>query len=106
LDNLPARKGEMMRRWAKKNQVELCFTRPTRPGPNPIEAHFGQLSQFTVTDSHHPNHTVQNRALDAYLRWRNANARHPTCSPPSDANAPASAAKGHPLGGRPIAAAA
>jgi hypothetical protein len=24
-----------------------------------------------------PNHTVQTRALHAYLRWRNANARHP-----------------------------
>lgn len=24
-----------------------------------------------------PNHTVQTRALNAYPRWRNANARHP-----------------------------
>lgn len=31
---------------------------------NPIEAHFD------------PNHTVQTRALHAYLRWRNANAHH------------------------------
>lgn len=26
--------------------------------------------------SNRPNHTVQTRALHAYLRWRNANARH------------------------------
>ena len=25
----------------------------------------------------HPNHTVATRAQQAYLRWRNANARHP-----------------------------
>ncbi|WUS34897.1 helix-turn-helix domain-containing protein [Streptomyces sp. NBC_01255] len=29
-----------------------------------------------IANSHHPNHTVQTRALHAYLRWRNANARH------------------------------
>lgn len=27
-------------------------------------------------DSNHPNHTVLARELHAYLRWRNANARH------------------------------
>lgn len=44
---------------------------------NPIEAHFGSLRQFTIANSHHPNHNVQTRALHACLRWRNANARHP-----------------------------
>lgn len=43
---------------------------------NPIEAHFGPLRQFTIANSHHPNHTVQARAQHAYLRWRNANSRH------------------------------
>lgn len=43
---------------------------------NPIEAHFGPLRQFTLANSHHPNHTVQTRALHAYLRRRNANAGH------------------------------
>jgi hypothetical protein len=28
-------------------------------------------------DSDHPNHAVLARRLHAYLRWRNANARHP-----------------------------
>jgi hypothetical protein len=27
--------------------------------------------------SNHPNHTVLARGLQDYLRWRNANARHP-----------------------------
>lgn len=67
LDNLSAHKGDKIRRWAKKNRVELCFT--------PTEARFESLRQFTITNSHHRNHSVQTR--DAYLRWRNANARHP-----------------------------
>ena len=28
-------------------------------------------------NSDHPNHTVLARKLQDYLRWRNANARHP-----------------------------
>jgi hypothetical protein len=35
------------------------------------------LRQFTVANSNHRNHTAQTRALHAYLRWGNANARHP-----------------------------
>ncbi len=73
LDNLSAHQGETIRRWAKKNKVELCFT-PTCASW--AEAHFGPLRQFTIANSDHPNHTVQNRALRAYLQWRNANARH------------------------------
>ncbi|RSS44887.1 IS630 family transposase [Streptomyces sp. WAC05858] len=76
LDNLSAHKGTDIRGWAKKNKVELCFT-PTYASWAPIEAHFGPLRQFTIANSHHPNHTVQTRALHAYLRWRNANTRHP-----------------------------
>ncbi|SFY47814.1 hypothetical protein STEPF1_01026 [Streptomyces sp. F-1] len=77
LDNLSAHKGETIRRWAKKNLAELCFTPTYASWANPIEAHFGPLRQFTVADSNHRNHTAQPQALHAYLRWRNANARHP-----------------------------
>ena len=44
---------------------------------NPIEAQFGPLRTFTMSNSHHPNHSVLARGIQAYLRWRNANARHP-----------------------------
>lgn len=30
-----------------------------------------------MANSNHPNHTVLTRKLQQYLRWRNANARHP-----------------------------
>ncbi|MFH9969855.1 IS630 family transposase [Streptomyces mirabilis] len=76
MDNLSAHKGAGIRRWATKNKVELCFTPTYASWANPIEAHFGPLRQFTIANSHHPNHPVQTRALHAYLRWRNANARH------------------------------
>nr|WP_228011511.1 IS630 family transposase [Nonomuraea phyllanthi] len=44
---------------------------------NPIEPQFGPLRTFVITGSDHPNHTVLARELQDYLRWRNANARHP-----------------------------
>jgi hypothetical protein len=75
MDNLSAHKGLKIRAWAQRNKVELCFTPTYASWANPIEAHFGPLRQFTIANSHHPNHTVQTRALHAYLRWRNANAR-------------------------------
>jgi transposase InsO family protein len=68
LDNLSAHKGSDIRRWAKKNKVELCFTPTYASWANPIEAHFGPLRQFTIANSNHPNHTVQTRTLHAYLR--------------------------------------
>nr|WP_262851026.1 IS630 family transposase [Sphaerisporangium corydalis] len=77
LDNLSAHKNWRIRTWANKNNVELCFTPTYASWANPIEAHFGPLRQFTIAGSDHPNHTVQTQALHAYLRWRNANARHP-----------------------------
>jgi hypothetical protein len=53
-----------------------CFTPAYASWANPIEAHFGPLRQFTLANSHHPNHSVQTRALHACLCWRNAKRRH------------------------------
>ena len=44
---------------------------------NPIEAQFGPLRTFIMANSNYPNHPALARDLHAYLRWRNANARHP-----------------------------
>jgi hypothetical protein len=35
------------------------------------------LRTFVTGGSDHPSHTVLARKLQEYLRWRNANARHP-----------------------------
>lgn len=77
LDNLSAHKGKQIRAWAARHRVELCFTPTYSSWANPIEAHFGPLRMFVVAGSNHPNHPVATHALHDYLRWRNANARHP-----------------------------
>jgi len=66
-----------IRRWAARHKVELCFTPTSASWANPIEAQFGPLRSFVLGGSDHPNHPVLARKLQAYLRWRNANARHP-----------------------------
>ena len=77
LDNLPANKTPAIRRWAQKNNVELCCTPTYASWANPIEAQFGPLRTFVMSGSDHPSHAVLARKLQDYLRWRNANARHP-----------------------------
>ena len=77
LDNLSAHKGTQIRDWAATNRVELCFTPTYSSWANPIEPHFGPLREFVLNNSNHPNHVVLTRRLQAHLRWRNANARHP-----------------------------
>ncbi|MGW6056018.1 IS630 family transposase [Streptomyces sp. NPDC055189] len=107
LDNLSAHKGSKIRKWARKNKTELCFTPTNASWANPIEAHFGPLRQFTLANSNHPNHIVQTRALHAYLRWRNANARHPdVLAAQRKERARIRSEKGIRWGGRPLSPAA
>jgi hypothetical protein len=58
--------------------------RPVLKGPRrsnapglPDEPQFGPLRTFTMAGSNPANHPALTRDLQAYLRWRNANARHP-----------------------------
>ncbi len=77
VDNHSANRTPAIRAWAKKNKVELCLTPTSASWANPIEARFGPLRTFVMGGSNHPNHTVLARRLQDYLRWSNANARHP-----------------------------
>ena len=77
MDNLSANTTPAIRAWAADNKVELCLTPTYSSWANPIEAQFGPLRTFTMSNSNHPNHPVLARELQAHLRWRNANARHP-----------------------------
>jgi transposase len=107
LDNLSAHTGADIRRWAKKNKVELCFTPTYASWANPIEAHFGPLRQFTLANSHHRSHPAQTRALHRYLRWRNVNARHPdVLAAQRRERARVRSERGIRWGGRPITQAA
>ena len=77
LDNLSANKTPAIRRWAAGANVELCFTPTNASWANPIEAQFGPIRTFVLGGSDHPSHAVLTRKMQAYLAWRNANARHP-----------------------------
>ena len=77
MDNLSANKTPAIRRWARRENAELCFTPTSASWANPIEAQSGPLRTFVMGGSDHPNHTVLARRLQDYLRWRNAHARHP-----------------------------
>jgi transposase len=77
LDNLSAHKGAKIRAWAARHRVELCYTPTYASWANPIEAHFGPLRTFVIAGSNHQSHTALTQHLHQYLRWRNANARHP-----------------------------
>ena len=77
LDNLSAHKGEKIRTWCAKHAVELCFTPTYSSWANSIECQFGPLREFVLNNSAHLSHPVLAKRLHAYLRWRNANAKHP-----------------------------
>ena len=77
LDNLAANKTPAIRRWAKRENIELCLTPTNASWANPIEAHFGPLRTFVMGNSDYPDHPALARRLQDYLRWRNAHARHP-----------------------------
>jgi transposase len=76
-DNLSTNTTPAIRTWCVRNKVELCLTPSNASWSNPIEAQFGPLRQFTMANSDHPNHPALAQEMHAYLRWRNANNRHP-----------------------------
>ncbi|GGQ34930.1 hypothetical protein GCM10010266_67860 [Streptomyces griseomycini] len=85
----------------------MYFTPTYASWANPIEAHFGPLRQFTLANSNHRSHPAQTRALHAYLRWRNANARHPdVLAAQRKEHARIRSEKGIRWGGRPLTATA
>ncbi|BFV61210.1 hypothetical protein KCMC57_up63140 [Kitasatospora sp. CMC57] len=47
------------------------------PGDSLEQRAAGLAPADDPANSNHPNHAVQTRELHTYLRWRNANARHP-----------------------------
>lgn len=96
LGNLSAHKGDMIRRWAKKNRAELCFTSTYASWVNPIETHLGPVRQCTIANSHHRKGPAR---LPAPAQ--SEMPATPTSSPPNAGSAPASGREGHPLGRTP-----
>jgi DDE superfamily endonuclease len=54
LDNLSANKTPAIRRWARRENVELCFTPVNASRANPIEAQFGPVRTLVMGGSDHP----------------------------------------------------
>jgi len=107
MDNLSANKTPTIRTWARKHKVELCLTPTSASWANPIEAQFGPLRSFVIGNSHHANHTVLARKLQAYLRWRNTHHRHPdVLAAQRRERARVRSQKGIRFGGRPLTTAA
>ena len=78
----PARLGLPFTHWSIRKLTayldgDYGHRNPAWVPARPIEAQFGPLRTFTMANSNYPNHPAMARALHAYLRWRNANNRHP-----------------------------
>ena len=92
MDNLSANKTPAIRRWAKRENVELCFTPTTRRGPIRSRRNSGRsapLSWAARTTPATPCWPASSRTTCAGATPTPAT---PTSWPPSAANAPASAA--------------
>ena len=66
MDNLAANKTPAIRRWARRENVELCFTPTSASWANPIEAQFGPLRTFVMSNSDYRNHPALARRLQDY----------------------------------------
>ena len=81
MDNLAANKTPAIRRWAKRENVELCLTPTNASWANPIEAHSGTLRIFVIAGSSYPHHPIPATSCSPAnstptCAWRSANARH------------------------------
>ena len=74
LDNFsPHRRGEV-RDWCADHNVELVFLPTYASWLNWIESEFAALRYFTLNGADYATHAEQNKAIRAYIRWRNARA--------------------------------
>ena len=77
-DNLAANKTPAIRRWARRENAELCFMPTNASWANPVEAQSGPVQRtFVMGGPDHRNHPGLARKLQACLSWCNAHARHP-----------------------------
>ena len=82
-----------IRRWAKRNKVEVCFTPTSASWANPIEAQFGPLRSFVLGDSQPPpKHIVLAGSCGATWAGVTSTPAALTCWSPNAASASACAA--------------
>jgi len=73
LDNLSTHLKGKVRRWARQHRIRFHFTPTNASWLNPIEPHFGGISEFVIKGSDCANRTELRKNIQKYLRWMNAN---------------------------------
>ncbi|WP_231494076.1 IS630 family transposase [Nocardiopsis sp. CNT312] len=79
LDNYSPHRHPHVRAWAADNDVELVFLPTYGSWLNWIESEFAALRYYALNGTDHRSHAVQNKAIGAYVRYRNRRARPKTC---------------------------
>lgn len=101
LDNLSAHEGTDIRRWAKSTRSRCASPRPTLPGPTrsrPTSDRCGSSPSPTPTT---PTTLCRPGPCTPICAGATPMPATATSWPPNARNAPASAARGHPLGRTP-----
>jgi len=75
LDNFSPHHKHELAAWAADHDIELVYLPTYASWLNLIECQFQALRRFALNGTDYPSHAIQNRALHAYLRWHNRNAR-------------------------------
>lgn len=77
MDNLSTHWTPDIRRWARKSRVSLVPTPTYASYLNRIECHFFGIKEFCINNSDHPDHAALEKAIMAYIEYRNANRHDP-----------------------------
>ena len=72
-DNLSTHLHAKVKQWARRHRVRFTFTPTNASWLNPIEAHFGGISEFVIKGSDFNDRPELRREIQKYLLWRNAN---------------------------------
>lgn len=85
-------KGTKIRAWAARNNVELCYPPPTRPGPTRSKPSSDRSARSSSPDPTTPATPSSPGNCTPTCAGATPTPATPTSWPPNDANAPASAA--------------
>jgi len=75
LDNSSPHPGAEFRDLAAGHDIEVAYLPTYASGPNLIECQFQALRRLALNSTDYRSHAEQERAIHAYLRWCNQNAR-------------------------------
>ena len=77
LDNFSPHKGDAVRAWALRKNVEFAYTPHYASWLNRIEPQFKGMRYFCLDGTDHPDHATQNQLISDYIDWRNEHRHDP-----------------------------